>query len=228
MTRVTKAVIRRQSCVGGRLSHMPGIINPALQISRARRRADPSQARSLRYIDLSDTAWDKRGMEHLAQALSESAAAAAVPAGVESEKGPSSAPPAATFSMHGIERGKEQEQAVTKHGSEDPPSPAAEPQVIVVDAYGSFLPPAPLLRSSEDSGRPAAVQTLRMDGCNLRHNVLEVLGTYIAPVPFHLSLSTAAEVMIGARRILSFSRAARVRDRCRAGHDPTQGSGVPG
>ena len=45
-----------------------------------------------------------------------------------------------------------------------------------MDAYGSFLPPAPLLRSGEDSGKPSEVQTLRMDGCNLRHNVLEVLG----------------------------------------------------
>jgi hypothetical protein len=52
----------------------------------------------------------------------------------------------------------------------------AQKQEESVDAYGSFLPPAPLLRNGEESGKPAAVQTLRMDECNLRHNVLEVLG----------------------------------------------------
>ena len=69
------------------------------------------------------------------------------------------------------------------------PVPADSPNEMlppVVDAYGSFLPPAPLLRNGEDAGQAAAVETLRMDGCNLRHNVLEVLGEY------HLALSTVS------------------------------------
>lgn len=45
-----------------------------------------------------------------------------------------------------------------------------------VDSYGSFIPPAPLLKEAENEATPAAVQSLRMDGCLLRANVLEALG----------------------------------------------------
>lgn len=45
-----------------------------------------------------------------------------------------------------------------------------------IDSYGSFLPPAPLLKEAEEIERPAALQTLRMDGCGLRAGTLEALG----------------------------------------------------
>lgn len=43
-------------------------------------------------------------------------------------------------------------------------------------AYGSFVPPAPLLRELDDDTQHASVQSLRMDGCGLKANVLESLG----------------------------------------------------
>jgi protein phosphatase 1 regulatory subunit 37 len=42
--------------------------------------------------------------------------------------------------------------------------------------YSSCVPSAPLLREDEGQDLPAAVQTLRMDGCGLRVTVLESLG----------------------------------------------------
>ena len=44
------------------------------------------------------------------------------------------------------------------------------------DSYGSFILPAPLLKEADGEDRPAAVQTLRMDGCGLKTMVLESLG----------------------------------------------------
>ena len=43
-------------------------------------------------------------------------------------------------------------------------------------AYGSFILPAPLLREADDEAKPASIQSLRMDGCALKANVLESLG----------------------------------------------------
>ena len=43
-------------------------------------------------------------------------------------------------------------------------------------SYGSFGRYAPYLKEAEGSDAPSAVQTLRMDGCNLRAFVLEALG----------------------------------------------------
>jgi hypothetical protein len=45
------------------------------------------------------------------------------------------------------------------------------------DCYGSFGRYAPYLKEAEASDAPSAVQTLRMDGCAFRANVLEALGT---------------------------------------------------
>lgn len=47
---------------------------------------------------------------------------------------------------------------------------------VLEDYYGSFILPAPLLKDGENDGGAAAVQTLRMDGCGLKANVLESLG----------------------------------------------------
>lgn len=43
-------------------------------------------------------------------------------------------------------------------------------------SYGSFGRYAPYLKEAEGSDAPSAVQTLRMDGCNLRAFVLEAFG----------------------------------------------------
>jgi hypothetical protein len=44
------------------------------------------------------------------------------------------------------------------------------------DAYGAFIPPAPLLKEQDVPSTPASVQTLRMDGCGLKPAILETLG----------------------------------------------------
>lgn len=56
--------------------------------------------------------------------------------------------------------------------------------------YSSCVPSAPLLRDEEEGGvdLPAAVQTLRMDGCGLRMAVLESLGEFDPGVAFSLQL----------------------------------------
>ena len=46
-------------------------------------------------------------------------------------------------------------------------------------SYGSFGRYAPYLKEAEGSDAPSAVQTLRMDGCNLRAFVLEALGQFV-------------------------------------------------
>lgn len=113
------------------------------------------QARSLRYIDLSDTNWDKRAIDYLGQALT----AAAVTATTDKDAG-------------GVE---EKEDGDVNGDEEDGEANGHR----LANAYGSFIPPAPLLREGEEAeaGKPSAVQTLRMDGCGLRANVLESLGT---------------------------------------------------
>lgn len=49
-------------------------------------------------------------------------------------------------------------------------------------SYGSFGRYAPYLKEAEGSDAPSAVQTLRMDGCNLRAFVLEALGKLLGSV----------------------------------------------
>jgi protein phosphatase 1 regulatory subunit 37 len=61
--------------------------------------------------------------------------------------------------------------------SEEPESETKEEEVEERKAsYGSFGRYAPYLKEAEGSDAPSAVQTLRMDGCNLRAFVLEALG----------------------------------------------------
>lgn len=66
----------------------------------------------------------------------------------------------------------------TQHAHDAPESePEAEGEGTGEDAYGWYIPPAPLLKEHDDeTSAPAAVQTLRMDGCGLRPAVLETLG----------------------------------------------------
>jgi protein phosphatase 1 regulatory subunit 37 len=60
---------------------------------------------------------------------------------------------------------------------EEPEPEKEEEQVEERKAsYGSFGRYAPYLKEAEGSDAPSAVQTLRMDGCNLRAFVLEALG----------------------------------------------------
>ncbi|WVW83494.1 hypothetical protein I302_105515 [Kwoniella bestiolae CBS 10118] len=112
------------------------------------------RARSLRYIDLSDTTWDKKGIEYLVQALTPTQIKAAPDPGVSPD--PSS----------------QHEPQQLSHSDTDQPN---DIQNVLIDAYGSFIPPAPLLKENDQSSTPAAVQTLRLDGCGLRANVMETL-----------------------------------------------------
>ena len=63
---------------------------------------------------------------------------------------------------------------------EDKPEPEKEVEGPEVEerkaSYGSFGRYAPYLKEAEGSDASSAVQTLRMDGCNLRAFVLEALG----------------------------------------------------
>jgi hypothetical protein len=64
----------------------------------------------------------------------------------------------------------------------EPEDQVEEPEVEERKAsYGSFGRYAPYLKEAEGSDAPSAVQTLRMDGCNLRAFVLEALGKLTCP-----------------------------------------------
>ncbi|OCF72201.1 hypothetical protein I204_07466 [Kwoniella mangroviensis CBS 8886] len=115
------------------------------------------RARSLRYIDLSETTWDKKGIEYLVQALTSAQIKAPPENGVS--------PDPSQFDPSQI---AENELAGSRHENGDVEKPST-------DAYGSFIPPAPLLKENNQSSTPAAVQTLRLDGCGLRANVMETL-----------------------------------------------------
>lgn len=112
------------------------------------------QARSLRFLDLSDTTWDKRGIDYLVQALTCAPVA------------PSSASMTSTTTTHS--------DLLTSEKVESPVDEDARTE----DERGptAYVRPAPLLKESEGPEAPTAIQTLRMDGCALRANVLEALG----------------------------------------------------
>ncbi|OCF44763.1 hypothetical protein I317_01453 [Kwoniella heveanensis CBS 569] len=128
------------------------------------------RARSLRYIDLSDTTWDKKGVEYLVQALTCTQ--------IRAPSHPSTAGADSTYSADSTvavspENEKSESEAVSSRRGvgED----AGQSEKELKDAYGSFIPPAPLLKETDESRTPAAVQTLRMDGCGLKAAVLETL-----------------------------------------------------
>jgi len=106
---------------------------------------------------LSDTVWDRKGVEYLVQALNWTVVT----------------PSSATMSSA---TGTVPEPEV----KEDKPEPEKEVEGPEVEerkaSYGSFGRYAPYLKEAEGSDAPSAVQTLRMDGCNLRALVLEALG----------------------------------------------------
>jgi protein phosphatase 1 regulatory subunit 37 len=107
----------------------------------------------LKYIDLSDTVWDRKGVEYLVQALNWTTVT------------PSSAPISAAPDSKD-ENGEKEKEVV---------DPEAEERK---ESYGSFGRYAPYLKEAEGSDAPSAIQTLRMDGCNLRAFVLEALGQF--------------------------------------------------
>lgn len=122
----------------------------------------------MRFVDLSDTSWDKRGIDYLVQALT---CAQVRPLPLPDKEGngtvdgntPSQSPEDITTPLPS--------ESVDEKEADLPDDPKEER-----DSYGSFIPRAPLLKEAEDEARPAAVQSLRMDGCMLRANVLEALG----------------------------------------------------
>ncbi|WRT66800.1 uncharacterized protein IL334_003763 [Kwoniella shivajii] len=114
------------------------------------------RARSLRYIDLSDTVWDKKSVEYLVLAL------APTQLGVED----SSFLPDPSLSPDLLMDNTSTRISLEVNGDGDGP---------VRDAYGSFIPPAPLLKEGDANRTSAVVQTLRLDGCGLKANVLETL-----------------------------------------------------
>jgi len=107
---------------------------------------------------LSDTVWDRKGVEYLVQALNWTVVTPSSASMSTSASGP---PP----------------EPETKGEAEEPESKTKEEEVEGRKAsYGSFGRHAPYLKEAEGSDAPSAVQTLRMDGCNLRAFVLEALG----------------------------------------------------
>ncbi|WWC61497.1 uncharacterized protein I303_104081 [Kwoniella dejecticola CBS 10117] len=120
------------------------------------------RARSLKYIDLSDTTWDKKSVEYLVQALTSTQIKA------------QEATPKIGFSP---DSASQLDSAIeTKDGVQDGTvGEDGGAEKTSKDAYGSFIPPAPLLKEHEENSTPAAVQTLRLDGCGLRANVMEIV-----------------------------------------------------
>jgi protein phosphatase 1 regulatory subunit 37 len=68
------------------------------------------------------------------------------------------------------------EPEVKEEAKESDPEAKGEEVEERKASYGSFGRYAPYLKEAEGSDAPSAVQTLRMDGCNLRAFVLEALG----------------------------------------------------
>lgn len=146
-----------------------------------------TQARSLRYIDLSDTNWDKRSVDYLVQALVPIPSRSVSPAAAPTTRFKGSSP-----ESNQAERISDQEKS-GPHASADagPNSPEDESQEDekLHNAYGSFIPPAPLLREGEEEGGPASVHTLRMDGCGIRATALESLGESLETMEMVHSMS---------------------------------------
>ena len=148
------------------------------------------QARSLRYLDVSDTNWDRKGVEYLVQALntprSSSHSTDAVPPetplkaekllGVRGKRAQSE-PSHSPSSIQLVENANDpSEDSESETEVEKIEAEKEEEMVEAISMYGSFIPPAPLLKASTDEDAPTALHTLRMDGCAFRGNVLEALG----------------------------------------------------
>ncbi|KAK8870050.1 hypothetical protein IAR55_000620 [Kwoniella newhampshirensis] len=129
------------------------------------------RARSLKFVDLSDTTWDKKGVEYLVQALNRTHVqphpVQSTSASQVTSPDPSHNPPPPPPSKD--ENEKNSAEPTDANGGAEGEEKACE------DAYGSFIPPAPLLKENDLTSTPAAVQTIRMDGCGLKANVLETL-----------------------------------------------------
>lgn len=119
----------------------------------------------LRYVDLSDTNWDKRSMEYLVQALSCST--------VRPSGSPETSPNAANHAENVPDQEVPEKGSIGEVEDEDDEDDSLGDRS---SAYGSFVPPAPLLRDHDDEQLPSSVQTLRMEGCSLRNAALELLG----------------------------------------------------
>ena len=132
------------------------------------------RAKSLRFVDLAETTWDKRGIEFLVQALNraqvKSSAPPEVPDKASSAQGSPDIPPTAPTEVD------------SAPASPTPETPTKKPSSNN-HTYNAFIPSAPLLKISEDETDPAAVQTLRMDGCTFRSGALEALGKSTPKMP---------------------------------------------
>ncbi|RXK36032.1 hypothetical protein M231_06680 [Tremella mesenterica] len=112
------------------------------------------KARSLQAVNLSDTTWDRKSVEGLLQALHCTSPSTKSEAQVPDPSMPKD----------------------LSHTSDPPDKKEGEiPESPDENHYGTFIPPAPLLKDVEETDLPAAVQTLRLDGCGLRGATLEAL-----------------------------------------------------
>ncbi|ORX39593.1 hypothetical protein BD324DRAFT_654814 [Kockovaella imperatae] len=127
------------------------------------------RAHALRYLDLSETNWDRKGVEYLSQALNAHRSAAS--------QLPLETPDKAQRVLGMRERARSEPVNATIL-LDDAASLSESESVVAAEAasvYGSFMPPAPLLKSSGGYEGPSSLQTLRMDGCGFRGAVLEAL-----------------------------------------------------
>ncbi|KAL1407472.1 hypothetical protein Q8F55_006905 [Vanrija albida] len=123
------------------------------------------RARSIKFVDLSDTTWDRKSIEYLVYALNSA---------------PVQSPPLEM--PHRPDAPAEGDQADTANGS-------AEATQDPSTRYGMFLPSTPFLKDDGTQTQPAAVQSLRLDGCNLRSGTLDGLAHGIRTSELrHLSL----------------------------------------
>ena len=144
----------------------------------ARRLTDP-QARTLRFLDLSDTLWDRKGIEYLVQVLNTTPIR--LPntdmARVESDGvlDPSLSEKPFPTTHPPFDQGPLVTPTRAAAIPEKPISIGPDAAEALSSAYGSFIPPAPLLKDSGTDPPASALQTLRMDGCGLRPATLEAL-----------------------------------------------------
>lgn len=121
-----------------------------------------SQARFLRYLDVSENMIDKRAADHLVQALTPHLAAA-VPA--------SPAPPPAEEAPSEKEEPDEVEEGGEKDEEEDGEYLNAEP----------LFKGAPLLKKDDEAPEAGVVMSIRLENCGLKGAALEAFGA-----PIHL------------------------------------------
>ncbi|TYJ53131.1 hypothetical protein B9479_006254 [Cryptococcus floricola] len=122
------------------------------------------KAKDLKYLDVSETVWDRKSIEYLVQSLD----------------GSNPTPPAPTASSSTSESSPANNLSTTTEEQEE----EEHEQTI----YAPFVPPAPLLKPStnpEEEKGPAALVSLRMDGCGLKGAVLEVLAQGIRTSRLH-------------------------------------------